>query len=191
MEWIKNADYTIFRTINVDLHSPLLDPIGALLSYSGLGLTLTLAILSLLIWPKTRRFVLPLLISISLSGFILADAVLKPHVLRQRPSNLAIAIREEPHLISSFPSGHSSISFAAAFTILFLTWKTPTRRWGWLALIWALLVGLSRIYRGVHWPSDVVAGCFNGLFSAAIVVIAYNRIAGRQTKSKARAFDKR
>jgi undecaprenyl-diphosphatase len=176
MDWIKDEDYAIFRLINVQLHSPILDPISTALSYSGLGASLVLFSLFLAIFKGTRFLTIPILAELLLSGTILADLILKPGVPRDRPSNLSFAIAEEPHRISSFPSGHTSVCFGTAFVILFLSWNSPNRKWGWVALVWAALVGLSRIYRGVHWPTDVLAGICNGLFSACVVVLITNAL---------------
>jgi undecaprenyl-diphosphatase len=63
----------------------------------------------------------------------------------------------------SFPSGHTVLSFAAAFVLL-----KSDRDWrGWLAIAVAFVVGLCRIYEGMHWPTDVIAGIFFGLLAAA------------------------
>ncbi len=71
----------------------------------------------------------------------------------------------------SFPSGHAMGSMTLAATVVLLAW--PTRgRWPMIALMatFTLLVGYSRIYLGVHYPSDILAGWMAG---AAWVVAAY------------------
>lgn len=60
----------------------------------------------------------------------------------------------------SFPSDHATAAFAIAFGILFVT-----RRAGWLFLAWALLIGVSRVLAGMHYPTDVIAGALVGLGS--------------------------
>ena len=72
-------------------------------------------------------------------------------------------------MISSFVSGHTTTAFSFATMLLLLTWKT--KRWdlGWASMVLAVLVGLSRIYRGVHWPSDVVGGMFAGIAGGCLV----------------------
>jgi undecaprenyl-diphosphatase len=185
MDWVWKEDHWIFWQINVGLHSPILDPISTILSYSGLGISIILFALSLVFWDGTRRLVIPILATELLSGAIISDALFKAHLARDRPSNLLYAIPEEAHRLGSFPSGHSCVSFGTACTILFLLWRTPGQRWGWVALVWAILVGLSRIYRGVHWPTDVLAGACVGLFSACVVVgLTQVVTGGGSTKSK-------
>jgi undecaprenyl-diphosphatase len=72
----------------------------------------------------------------------------------------------------SFPSGHTSLSFAAAFVIFykFRDWR------GWSALGLALVVGLARIYEGMHWPTDVLAGILIGLIASALAIPMSRRV---------------
>ena len=66
---------------------------------------------------------------------------------------------------NSFPSGHTCAAFACC-----VTWARFTaRRWmKTLCLALAVLMGLSRLYVGVHFPSDVIAGCAVGCFCALL-----------------------
>ena len=169
MRWLYDFDMEGFRAIHVEMHRGWLDPIFWLLTGTGLGWVQFLLILPLLVWRSTRQYVLPLLLTLLVSGFIVADG-LKLLIPRDRPSNLAIAVlQDEKDFAHSFPSGHSSTAFGLAFMLLLLTRKTERAWIGQVALGWALLVGLSRIYRGLHWPTDVIGGMFVGLFSAALV----------------------
>ncbi len=117
-----------------------------------------------------RYYVLPLLATLVAGGVVLAQG-LKQLLPRDRPSNLAFAVPQEEIFARSFPSGHSATSFSLAFMLWLLTRKTEYAWTGKAALAWAVLVGLSRIYRGVHWPTDVVAGAFGGMFAAAAVYL--------------------
>ena len=65
----------------------------------------------------------------------------------------------------SFPSGHTAASFAAA-VILFL--QLP-KKYGIPALILAVLISFSRLYLGVHYPTDVLAGAVSGTLIALAV----------------------
>lgn len=65
----------------------------------------------------------------------------------------------------SFPSGHTGSSFAAAFTIYYYNKKK-----GILALILASLIGFSRMYLSVHYPTDVLAGLILGYLSSLVAL---------------------
>jgi undecaprenyl-diphosphatase len=62
---------------------------------------------------------------------------------------------------SSFPSAHAAWFFALALVV----WYT-NRKWGWWFLALAVLMGVARIYAGVHWPMDIVGGAALGLLCA-------------------------
>jgi len=64
----------------------------------------------------------------------------------------------------SFPSGHAAWFFALALVVLF-----ANRKWGWWFLVLAVLMGIARIYAGVHWPMDVLGGAATGLLCAWFV----------------------
>jgi undecaprenyl-diphosphatase len=103
--------------------------------------------------------------------------VIKHAVPRLRPSNLpdAVVAPDERIFHNSFPSGHTTTAFALAFWVFLLTYRTRYRWWGYGALLLAGLVGLSRVYRGVHYPSDVLTGAAIGMLWGALVYLTLNR----------------
>ncbi len=65
---------------------------------------------------------------------------------------------------SSFPSGHMTFFFALAMAVWY-----ADRKWGIVYLILALVMGIARIYVGVHWPLDILGGMAIGIASAMVV----------------------
>lgn len=180
-------DQTLFKQINLGWHSAWLDPIFWVISSSGLGWVQLIMILICIPWPLVfRRGTTPwanyrafirdrtVLAASLLPAWIITgviDQAVKYGVPRDRPSNWNWSLPEETVYSRSFASGHTATSFGIAFTIFFLTSGTKRAWWGWVALVWAALVGVSRVYRGVHWPSDVLSGFFIGLGCAALTML--------------------
>src|SRR5690606_39774403 len=115
------------------------------------GVLLSLLLLLLRQWKAALFAILTLL------GTALANGALKALFARSRPDVLL-----EPLSSFSFPSGHSSAAFAFFLTLGVLAGREqpPRMRLTWLLLacLPATAIALSRVYLGVHWPSDVLAG---------------------------------
>lgn len=180
---ILSFDRELFRAIHVGLHREFLDPIVLLISYSGDGIVQIPALL-LLIWIKaTRKYGVAALIAFLATGAV--RLILRYAFERPRPSNydfanpvtwpggmaepLAKIFEIVPYGNSSFPSGHTTTAFAIAFAIFWLTRGTDRAKWGILLLIWASLVGFARVYIGVHYPADVIAGAALAMICTAVL----------------------
>ncbi len=127
----------------------------------------------LLLRQQTRRAALTALLSLVFSVLV-CNAFLKNLVERARPFNkipgLQFLIRK-PHDFS-FPSGHTSSSFAAAtvFLALLPMWAGVT------ALLIAMTIAFSRMYLGVHYPSDVFCGMVLGVLFGIAALLAVSML---------------
>lgn len=99
-----------------------------------------------------------------LIGFLATNLILKNLVLRVRPYDAVIGLHAliGPLRDSSFPSGHTTSAIAAGFVML----KGTPRYLGISAFVLAVLIAFSRLYLGVHYPTDVLVGALIGLFAA-------------------------
>jgi len=95
-------------------------------------------------------------------SYTLAQAFATNFILTQGLKYATHRMRPDGSASTSFPSGHSSNSFAIA-TVM---WSYYGRKWGIPLCIVASLVGVSRIEQGRHWPSDAIAGAALGYISA-------------------------
>ncbi|MGH9408769.1 MAG: phosphatase PAP2 family protein [Vicinamibacterales bacterium] len=113
-----------------------------------------LAAVRRLSWREAGRVVLTVVLALAMS-----DYVLKPIVHRSRPFIAApsVPVIGRPPHDSSFPSGHATSSFAGAVS---LARVLPEAAVVWWTL--AVAIAYSRVYIGVHYPFDVVAGAALG-----------------------------
>ncbi|MDT0689441.1 phosphatase PAP2 family protein [Salegentibacter sp. F188] len=125
-----------------------------------------------------RKAVMTSLFLLATVGTTLAFTnLVKGIAIRLRPNNNPdlmeiIRILQEPTNYSFF-SGHASTSFAAVtFIVLVLREKFS---WIYLGYIWPLLFVLSRIFVGVHYPSDIIVGAFVGVIMAFLFFWAYQK----------------
>ena len=163
-------DLELFRSINLGWRNPFLDVLFAALSYSGLGQTVAIVAILLAIKPKTRPVAVAIGLGAIIGGTILGGGV-KNLIPRDRPSNLTFAITQEAHKKSSFPSSHTSCAFGVAVSAG--VFAARRRKWGAVTglYVWATGVGISRIYRGVHYPSDVLGGALLGIVGGCAAVL--------------------
>jgi undecaprenyl-diphosphatase len=103
-----------------------------------------------------RRVREGLFAGIALAGSALLNLGAKHSYARNRPALWESIAPEETF---SFPSGHAMGSMTLAWVLLLLAWRTRWRWWVALpAVVFTAIVGLSRVYLGVHYPSDILAG---------------------------------
>lgn len=100
-----------------------------------------------------------LILSICFLGSGLLNLLLKAIFVRPRPSLFDPLITVAGY---TFPSGHSIAGITLYGVLAVFLWQDRRHGWAILAGIWAPLVGLSRVYLGVHYPSDVLAAWMAG-----------------------------
>jgi undecaprenyl-diphosphatase len=132
--------------------------------------------------PKTRKIGLTACCAL-LFSLIFCNLTLKPLIARIRPYDLRdIALIIEAEHDFSFPSGHTSASFAAAVSIFYYN-----KKWfGISALVFATLIAFSRLYLYVHFPTDILGGIVLGIVCATLafftVKFGYKKFAEIKTK---------
>jgi undecaprenyl-diphosphatase len=163
-------DTELFVTINSVWTHPFADVFFMTITDIHKNLFVMLPLMILLTFlsyraKKVKAFFFVLLISLGLADSI-SYHLLKKNIQRQRPAvSLSTAIVRAPfHSNLSFPSNHAANSFAFAST-LFLVFGNPAA----IGFVIAALIAYSRVYCGVHWPLDVLAGAILGTTVAFLV----------------------
>ena len=178
LEYIISIDQAIFLFINQNLWNSYTGFAMFVLTQLGNGyFLLPLVILGLLIFDRKNALKV---IGISIIAILFGEIIV--HILKelvQRPRPLAEPLFEAININvcgrglcgkNSFPSGHSQ----AAFSIAAVLSGYYKKRW----LLFYLLAGLaafSRVYIGVHYPFDIIAGSMIGYLSAKLVLIISQR----------------
>ncbi|MCK9206253.1 MAG: phosphatase PAP2 family protein [Salinivirgaceae bacterium] len=178
IESLEHIDHRLLLLIN-GFHSSLADTLMTAISGTIIWIPLYLLCASVLIKEEHSRVWVPLLFVVLL--ITLSDQIsvhlFKDTVQRYRPCH-NLELRDSLHLLEGackgkygFVSSHAANTFALATFLLLLFRK----RWTILLLFWALLVSYSRVYLGVHYPSDVAVGALLGMLLAFIVFRFYRQ----------------
>ena len=173
-ERIQLADEIVLRSISEYLHDNWLDTIALFISKTADGGLIWIILgLFLLIFKSSRRQGALMLCSLTFS-YLINDWIAKPLIDRPRPYETMpdLEIIGQPPHGNSMPSGHTASSFGAAFML-----KLSGSPIGNPALIYAFLIGCSRCYLLVHYPSDVLAGAIMGILVSSITWLIYSRLA--------------
>jgi undecaprenyl-diphosphatase len=177
-------DQEAFRAIHVGMHRDWLDPIMLVITDSGRGEIKFTLLLVLCFLARYRPYASMALVSGIVAGVV--GQTIKEFFVRDRPSRFDWAQpipsyvetwigQEAPRAANSFPSGHAVSSFAIAVALAWSFRKTEHAWIGWVAMVWALLVALSRVYVGVHFPSDVIGGAAIGAAAGTLFYLVWRR----------------
>lgn len=179
MQSILDFDFAVFRWVETCLWCPALDTLMTWITRLGDGGIVWIVLAALLLFSKkTRKYGIIAMLGL-LFSLILNDNILKPLFARPRPFDLDAwkglfvypGLIEKPHGFS-FPSGHTSSSFAAAVALVF----SGKKRLYIPALVLAALVAFSRIYVHVHYCTDVLAGVVSGIACALLAAALFKGI---------------
>ncbi|MDO4301310.1 MAG: phosphatase PAP2 family protein [Clostridia bacterium] len=145
-----------------NFHSDTMTLIMKLITNLGnYGFIWILIDLLLLIRRKTRKTGIIMAVSL-ISVFVIVNVIIKPLIGRERPfevsseilNNILIALPAD----GSFPSGHTAAAFASAAAVF-----CCNRKYGGILLTAACIMGISRVYFAVHFPTDVIGGLCIGV----------------------------
>lgn len=174
IDFLLRLDGAVLLWIQEHLRGPVTDVFFTIYTTLGnAGLVWLVLSVAMLFYKRTRRAGFTALLALAV-GFVCTNIILKPLVCRIRPwlvveGLTALVVENDPH---SFPSGHTCAAFAAA-----CAWRRnlPKRWMGSAALVAAALMGFSRLYVGVHFPTDVLAGALVGCLSGWMVSRVVNK----------------
>lgn len=174
MDVFLQMDANFLLWIQENLRQDFLTPFWTGITSLGNGGWFWLALsLLLTIFPKTRKVGLLALCSMALCALV-TNVCLKNLIARPRPYTQIPGLTPliPPQKDWSFPSGHTTASFACAG----IYWRMLPKKYGIAALVLAFLITFSRLYVGVHYPTDVLAGLIIGLLGSWIVYKLYRHI---------------
>src|SRR5574337_138395 len=186
--FLQSADTKLLLLINRGTANPFFDVAMPFLSSQGYLLVLPFLLFLFIMGgirrdERNRRYLAAALWTflICVVAVLLAEQVeyqLKYAVARVRPCRAIEGIRLIAECPKSFsmPSGHAISSFAFATPLFYLSRGFVPITFRILPLVLAALIAFSRIYLGVHYPSDVLAGALLGILISLLLIVIYRSI---------------
>lgn len=161
----------------LDAFMPVATDMGGVI---GVGLLSTLFFGMFVYKSEYRRATI---IAVSVIGATIINQILKAVFERPRPDLWEQLVHESSY---SFPSGHAMASAALGFAIIACLWRS---RWRWYGVgagvLYIVFVGFSRLYLGVHYPTDIIAGwAVSGAWVAIVAALLHTETGKRAVKKK-------
>ena len=159
-----------------------LDGFWVFVTHLGDGGYLCIAIgISLLLFKKTRPVGFTVLLSLLINA-CMTNLTLKDFFGRVRPFNAnpeIVTLIKHPSSFS-FPSGHTSGSFSAALVLYHMLPK----KLGVPAVVLATMIGFSRMYVGVHYPTDILGGIVVAIIASTLAILITKKVMEKWQKQK-------
>lgn len=155
----------------------LMESMRDVTALGGITLLLILTVIAVIALAAHGRRIHAQVLAAAVLLAQLSSALFKDYYVRPRPT---FAIYGDLPASMSFPSGHSTVATATYFVLAVIVANLePARSMKMLAFavaaLLSLMVGASRVYLGVHWPSDVIAGWCLGAAWALVAAVALRR----------------
>ena len=164
MEFLINLDGNILLWIQEYIRQDWMEGFWKGITMLGDSGWFWIALSLLLMVPRRTRWIGITSLAAIVIGALITNVTLKNLVARTRPYEVVegLVLLIEKQRDYSFPSGHTCASFAAAGVY----WRMLPKKFGIPLVILAAMIAFSRLYVGVHYPTDVLAGLLIGLFAA-------------------------
>lgn len=186
LQTLINIDTDLFLFFN-GMHNTYFDYFMSAFSGKLVWIPMYAAILYVMVrnfsWKTTLFCAVAVALTITFADQVCATLI-RPYVERMRPSNLNNPLSEFVHIVNNhrggrygFPSCHAANTFGLAFFVFFLFRK----RWlTFFMMAWAIFTCYSRVYLGVHYPGDLLAGTVVGLAGAYLMYFLLMKASGHK-----------